>query len=222
MGGAGMTVHTEEMATRSSCLPRCTSEPMLVILEQGDLDSSSLPAGLSASVTPVANWREAEELCRQTPCCVLVDFDFDPDGVAQQLSDRRDAWIQLSCVACSSDTSVRNIVSAMRAGCVDFVSKPIQPGALSAACSYACRIDSTGEHSPCQSRARLATLTEREFEVLKLFVEGQNTKVIAKQLGVSYQTIDKHRNRALKKMHVNSLIDLTRVLKSESLCSASS
>ncbi len=51
--------------------------------------------------------------------------------------------------------------------------------------------------------------------MLKLFVEGQNTKVIAKQLGVSYQTIDKHRNRALKKMDVNSLIDLARVLKGE-------
>ena len=222
MGGAGMTVHTEEIATQSSCLPRSTSQPMLVILEQGDLGSFSLPPGFSTSVIRAADWQEAEELGRQMPCCVLVDFDFDPDGVAQQLSERRDGWIQLSCVACSSDTSVRNIVSAMRAGCVDFVSKPIQPGALSAACSYACRIDSTGEHSPCQSRARHATLTDREFEVLKMFVEGQNTKVIAKQLGVSYQTIDKHRNRALKKMHVNSLIDLTRALKGESLCSASS
>lgn len=84
-----------------------------------------------------------------------------------------------------------------------------------AACSYAYRIDSTGDHSPCHLRSRLGTLTERELEVLKLFVAGQNTKVIAKQLGVSYQTIDKHRNRGLKKMHVNSLIELARVLKGE-------
>jgi FixJ family two-component response regulator len=189
----------------------------LVILEQGGFVKSSLPEQLSIPVIAASNWLEAQRICREAPCCVLVDFDFDPTGVAKTLVARRDEWFRLSCVACSRDTSVHNIVRAMRAGCVDFVAKPIHPGSLMAACSYACRIDATGEHSPCRFRSRLATLTDRELEVLKLFVDGQNTKVIAKQLSVSYQTIDKHRNRALKKMRVNSLIDLARVLKGESL-----
>ncbi len=205
-----MMVYGDDWVTRSA---QRAGRGALVVIEQGDLDKSLLPPGLSIQVLPAADWHEAEQHGRDVPCCVLVDFDFDPTELARQLEDRRGRWMPLSCVACSSDTSVQNIVHAMRVGCVDFVPKPIQTDTLLAACAYACRIDASGEHSPRQFRSRVATLTEREIEVLKLFLDGRNTKTIAKQLGVTYQTIDKHRNRALKKMHSHSLIDLARVLK---------
>lgn len=213
-----MSLHTAELQQRArQCTPGDHPSTM-VLIEQGELHRSSLPIDLPLAVIPVANWSEAERIAQETFCCVLVDLDHEPEATAQQLSDFRNEWVRLSCIACSANTTIRNIVSAMRAGCVDFVAKPIQTSSLMAAVDFACRLDSLGEHSPGRFRARLATLTDREAEVLKLFVEGQNTKVIAKQLGVSYQTIDKHRNRALKKMHVGSLIDLTRILNAESLC----
>ena len=212
-----MIVQTEEHTMAVTSHQRSTRRPTLVVLEQGDLSASCLPSGLTTAVLSATNWQEAEQISQETPCCVLVDFDFDPAGVARQLRDRRNDWIQLSCVACSGDTSVQNIVRAIRAGYVDFLPKPIQADSLSHACTYACHIDSDGEHSPSQVRARFATLTDREVEVLKLFLDGRNTKMIAKNLGVSYQTIDKHRNRALKKLQINSLIDLARIVNGESL-----
>ena len=192
-------------------------QPTLIVLEQGELCGSSLPRDLSIRVLRVPDWRQAEQISREIACSVLVDFDLNRDGAALRLPTPRNEWLRLSCIACSHDTSVRNIVKAMRAGYIDFVPKPIQADSLLMACHYACRIDSTGEHSPSRFRARLATLSDREIEVLKLFLDGRNTKMIAKQLGVSYQTIDKHRNRALKKLGISSLIDLAKVIKRESL-----
>ncbi len=194
-----------------------TRQPTLIVLEQGELCGSSLPRDLSIRVLRVPDWRQAEQISREIACSVLVDFDLNRDGAELRLPTPRNEWLRLSCIACSHDTSVRNIVKAMRAGYIDFVPKPIQADSLLMACHYACRIDSTGEHSPSRFRARLATLSDRELEVLKLFLDGRNTKMIAKQLGVSYQTIDKHRNRALKKLGISSLIDLAKVIKRESL-----
>jgi FixJ family two-component response regulator len=211
-----MMVHTNDRTLRAHG-EQPAAPPTLIILEQGELSASSLPSNLSIPVLNVPDWRQAEQISREFACCVLVDFDFNPARLGLRLPTRRNDWLQLSCVACSDDTSVRNIVKAMRAGYVDFVAKPIQAEPLLAACSYACRIDSTGEHCPSRFRARLATLSKREFEVLKLFLDGLNTKMIAKQLGVSYQTIDKHRNRALKKLRIGSLIDLAKVIKGASL-----
>lgn len=194
-----------------------TRQPTLIVLEQGELCGSSLPRDLSIRVLRVPDWRQAEQISREIACSVLVDFDLNRDGAELRLPTPRNEWLRLSCIACSHDTSGANIVKAMRAGYIDFVPKPIQADSLLMACHYACRIDSTGEHSPSRFRARLATLSDRELEVLKLFLDGRNTKMIAKQLGVSYQTIDKHRNRALKKLGISSLIDLAKVIKRESL-----
>lgn len=207
-----MMVPTDEMLAESGFRARTTVQPTLIVLQQGELSAACLPANLVIPVATAANWEDVDRISREGPCCVLVDLDLDSDAVLEQLASLQEDWIHLACIGCSRDTSVQKIVNAMRIGCVDFVSKPVQPGALMAACVNAFRVDSSGEHSPSQIRERLTTLTDREFEVLKLFIEGQNTKVIAKQLGVSYQTIDKHRNRALKKMRVGSLIDFARAL----------
>ena len=198
-------------------ISQSTTPATLIVLEQGELCRSSLPRDLAIRVLRVSDWRQAEQISREIACSVLVDFDLNRDEAALRLPTPRNEWLRLSCIACSHDTSVRNIVKAMRTGYIDFVPKPIQADSLLMACHYACRIDSTGEHSPSRFRARLATLSDRELEVLKLFLDGRNTKMIAKQLGVSYQTIDKHRNRALKKLGISSLIDLAKVIKRESL-----
>ncbi len=58
----------------------------------------------------------------------------------------------------------------------------------------------------------LAQLTEREREVLKGLVAGESNKVIALRLGISYRTVEKHRERIMEKMCVRSLASLVRTI----------
>ena len=70
--------------------------------------------------------------------------------------------------------------------------------------------ESLGEHA--QIEARLATLTEREREVLDLMVLGKQNKAVAQDLGVSPRTIEIHRARVMEKMHVQSVAELVRMM----------
>jgi two-component system response regulator FixJ len=59
--------------------------------------------------------------------------------------------------------------------------------------------------------AQLGTLTEREHDVMQMVVAGDANKVIARKLGLSVKTIEKHRSSLMKKLQVRSIPELVRV-----------
>jgi FixJ family two-component response regulator len=106
-------------------------------------------------------------------------------------------------------TSVR----AMRAGAVDFLTKPVEASDLLAAISRAVALDREMRRSRSDAAAvaaRLGTLTPREREVLALVVAGRLNKQIAHELGTSIKTIKVHRARVMAKMAVRTVADLVR------------
>jgi FixJ family two-component response regulator len=104
------------------------------------------------------------------------------------------------------------IFQSAKSGADDFVCQPIDPEQLVASVRKACHRDATGVDSPISLRRRLASLTSREREVIEEFLQGRCTKRIATDLGISHQTVDKHRNRCLKKMLVGSVLELSNLL----------
>lgn len=109
-------------------------------------------------------------------------------------------------------TSVR----AMKAGAVDFLTKPASSGELIAAIERAIARDANarktfGEIAAVE--ARLATLTPREREVLALVVAGRLNKQSAGDLGTSEKTIKVHRGRMMAKMGVRTVADLVRLVQ---------
>jgi len=62
-------------------------------------------------------------------------------------------------------------------------------------------------------RKRLAELTERERDVMRLVVEGRPNKLIADALGISVRTVEVHRARVFEKMDVKSAVELTNLLR---------
>ena len=60
--------------------------------------------------------------------------------------------------------------------------------------------------------ARLATLTQRERQVMELVVAGRLNKVIADELGISMRTVEVHRSHVFEKMRVKTAVELTRML----------
>lgn len=104
-------------------------------------------------------------------------------------------------------------VRAMKAGAVDFLSKPFRDQELLDAVSKALQIEE--ERSSDQiNRNRLAKLHDRlsprEREVMDHVVTGQMNKQIAFDLGISEETVKIHRAAAMRKMEVKSLADLVR------------
>src|SRR5262249_6385759 len=117
-------------------------------------------------------------------------------------------------------------VRAMKAGAVDFLTKPYSAkdliGAIGRALEKNARERADGRQA-AEIRERYATLTPREAAVFELVVVGRLNKQIAGDLGITEGTVKVHRARAMEKMRAGSVTDLVRfadVMARSSLASA--
>lgn len=120
----------------------------------------------------------------------------------------------------SGNASISTSVSAMRAGAVTFLTKPVECRDLFAAVDEALRIDAAQRAQQALQQAileRFARLTPRERQVFAQVVAGRLNKQIAADLGTVVKTIKVHRARVMQKMGVRTLAQLVRVAASLSL-----
>jgi RNA polymerase sigma factor (sigma-70 family) len=146
--------------------------------------------------------------------CVVLDLKLPGlSGLEVQealVSSARD----LPIVFISGHGRVPAAVRAMKAGAIDFLTKPFQDADLLASVEKAIErsVSSLADRSDRQAiDTRLRLLTPREREVLPLVAEGLPNKKIAARLGTSLQTIKVHRARVMEKMEATSLADLVRM-----------
>lgn len=145
--------------------------------------------------------------------CVVLDLCLpDLGGLALQ-----HALLESGCerpiIFMTGFGDVAGSVQAMKAGAVDFLSKPCDEAELLAAVRSAIARDEDARRVRCELqriRGRLASLTPREHEVLQQVVFGRLNKQIAADLGIAEKTIKVHRARAMEKMGAASLADLVR------------
>ena len=111
---------------------------------------------------------------------------------------------------------VPTAVAAVKRGAFDFVEKPFSDNAL------VDRIEQALHKSEMAIRQRrdgvarahrLAELTEREREVMRLVIEGRPNKLIADALNISVRTVEVHRARVFEKMDVKSAVELANLLR---------
>lgn len=105
-------------------------------------------------------------------------------------------------------------IQAMKRGAIDFLPKPLDDVALLSAVRSALARSAENwqkRQEMAQIRARVATLTPREFEVFRLVIAGLLNKQIAAELGAALRTIKTHRGRVMHKMGVASVAELVRL-----------
>ena len=110
---------------------------------------------------------------------------------------------------------VPSAVNAMRNGAVDFLQKPFDDQTFLERVQQCIRRGRELRHEEEQRtaiEARLATLSQREREVLTLVVAGNMNKVIAAALGISTKTVEDHRASLMRKMQVRSVAELVRMV----------
>src|SRR5690242_8250091 len=150
---------------------------------------------------------------RLVPGCILMDLSMPGvNGLELQaaLAEARDSR---PVVFISGRGSVSSSVEAMKAGALDFLTKPLDEEKLIGAVQVALAKDRAAQGQRAQHASitsRLATLTLRERQVLGRVVEGKLNKQIAAELGTAEKTIKVHRARMMRKMQVDSLAELVR------------
>jgi len=145
------------------------------------------------------------------PGCALLDVRMPgPSGLdlQQALAQR---GTELPVVFLTGHGDIPMSVRAVKAGAVDFLTKPVKRPALLAAVTAALARDAESRAQREDLReieARYNRLTAREREVLPLVVAGKLNKQTASDLGIAERTVKVHRGRIMEKMRVQSLAEL--------------
>jgi FixJ family two-component response regulator len=201
----------------SADAPEFAMKPMVYVVDDDAGIREALDEMLTLAGMGVVTCASASDYFRMPkpdlPSCLILDVAL-PDGsgidLQQQLSTGDHPPIIFLTGAGDIPTSVR----AIRAGAIDFLTKPCRKADLLAAIDSAIAQD-------CQVRAerlermrlkyRHSCLTPREREVLPLIVGGLLNKQAADKLGISETTLQIHRSRVMRKMEAESLAQLVRM-----------
>jgi FixJ family two-component response regulator len=146
-------------------------------------------------------------------CAVLDHAMPGLDGLAVQETLARQG-IHRPVIFLTGRGTIAESVKAMRAGAVDYLTKPVDKVELLSAIRLAEERDKTRRDVEARNKVvlqRLAKLTPRERETLELVTEGLLNKQIAGVMGVTEKTIKVHRMRVFKKMGARTLAELVRM-----------
>jgi len=149
------------------------------------------------------------------PGCLVLDVRMPGmSGLElQQELNQRGATIPVVFITGHGDVPMA--VEAMQQGAFDFLQKPFRDQDLLDRVQKAMARDAESRASMAargEIVARLASLTPRETEVLRLVTRGKANKVVGAELGVSQRTVEIHRAHVMEKMRAGSLAELVRMV----------
>lgn len=148
------------------------------------------------------------------PSCLVLDVRLPGVSGLDFQAQLADANIRLPVIFITGHGDIPMTVKAMRAGAVEFLTKPFRDQDLLDAVQRSLEEDRKRRaltDSGSALRARFASLTPREQEVIALVSLGLINKKIAAQLGVTEITVKVHRGNAMRKLEAKSLADLIRM-----------
>lgn len=147
------------------------------------------------------------------PACLVLDVMLQDSTGFDVVAELVRGKIDLPTIFMTGEGDIPMSVRAMKAGAVEFLTKPLDKPALRAAVMHALERATAQRERNTELRAveeRMARLTDREREVLTHVVAGRLNKQIATDLGVVEQTIKAHRAQIMRKLEVASVAELVR------------
>lgn len=147
----------------------------------------------------------------EQPGCLVLDVRMAAmSGLALQ-ERLNELGFKIPVIVLTGHGDVPMAVQAMKAGAVDFIQKPYRDQALLDSINAALVLDAAARHSSSATESlehQLATLTEREREVLNQTLTGSTSKEIARKLSVSPRTVEAHRQNLLRKLGIGTVKEL--------------
>jgi len=155
-----------------------------------------------------------EKLPPDAPSCLVLDVRLHGLSGLDLQSELAARNYQVPIVFITGHGDIPMSVRAMKAGAVEFLTKPFRDQDLLDAVRVALDRDRARrqrESERAELQQRFDSLTPREREVISMVVAGKLNKEIAHQLGTAENTIKVQRSRAMEKMHAQSVADLVRM-----------
>jgi RNA polymerase sigma factor (sigma-70 family) len=150
------------------------------------------------------------------PSCLILDIRLPGiSGLALQ-RQLAEANVQIPIIFITAHGDVPRTVRAMKAGAVEFLTKPFGDQDLLDAIHLALERDRTRrqqEEELAALRERFESLSPREREIVGMVVSGMLNKQIAARIGTAENTVKVHRSRAMEKMQAKSLADLIKMME---------
>jgi FixJ family two-component response regulator len=149
----------------------------------------------------------------QIPSCAIIDDSLpDLSGLDVQARTKSDR-MEMPIIFTTEFPDVRTTVRAMKAGAVEFFTKPLDDHMVLSAIRHAIDRSNLAMARQAQLLAlqeRYAMLSSREREVMDLVVEGLLNKETGRELGISEITVKAHRGKLMRKMKATTLVDLVK------------
>jgi FixJ family two-component response regulator len=149
----------------------------------------------------------------EAPCCLVLDIRLPGVSGLDFQTQLAKANINVPIIMVTGHGDIPMSVRAMKAGAVDFLTKPFRDQDMLDAVAQAIERDRKrrdSEKSLTELRGLFESLTIREREIMALVSAGLMNKQVAAELGLSEITVKIHRGHVMKKMGVRSLADLVR------------
>jgi two-component system response regulator FixJ len=192
-------------------------DPKVFVVDDDADIRSSLKQLFDAVHIPVELYQSAEQFLqadrKDAPGCVLLDVRMPGMGGMRLLAHLQTLRAHPPVVVLTGHGDVPMVVQALKAGALDFIEKPANPERLLDSVRNAFAVDRerrAQESERSHFQRDLATLSQREREVLEQMANGIPNKVIAAHLDISLRTLEKHREKIKQKMRARSIPDLIR------------
>ena len=193
--------------------------PVVFVVDDDPSVRSSLKFLMSSVGLQVESFDSADALLQRelpdAPSCLVLDvrlrglsgLDFQRELAARNC--------HMPIIFITGHGDIPMSVRAMKAGAIEFLTKPFRDQDL----LDAVRIALEKDRESCERKKevsdlkeRFNSLTPREQEVISMVVSGMLNKLIADQLGTAENTVKVHRSRAMEKMHAQSVAELVKML----------
>ena len=193
-------------------------QPLVFVIDDDASTRETLSSLIRSVGSKVQLFASAEEFLSfkrpDTDSCLVLDVRLR--GISGLDFQRKlsDSGISVPIIFITGHGDIQMSVRAMKAGAVEFLTKPFRDQDLLDAIHVALEKDRERRQrgaEVAQLQARFAALTPRERQVLPLVVSGLPNKLIAAELGISEAATKVHRSQLTRKMHADSLPDLVRM-----------
>lgn len=219
MSPATSTEKSNEVQVEQQVSP-LVGEPFVHVVDDDPEVCRSLKLLIQSAGYRVATYSSPREFlgsgAATKPGCLILDIRL-PGTNGLEVQERLAALgSSMPVIIISGYADVSLAVRAMRRGAIDLLEKPFESSLLLDRIKQAVEMDlrahvRRGETDRIQ--AKIASLTPREREVMRLVVQGYANKRIAATLGITMKTVEAHRAHVMRKMKADSLAELVRMVQ---------